>query len=168
MTGAALALGPPTAAQLIARTVLTSTGCAEWTGARDADGYPSVSRRIDGRTVHYKAARIVLAEMLGRPLTDAECALHRCDNPPCIERSHLFVGTKGDNSRDMMSKGRGRQQLRPGAANRNAKLTDADVRAIRASYAAGSATLVQLGEQYGVHHSAVSRIVNRRQYADVT
>lgn len=37
--------------------------------------------------------------------------LHRCDTPRCVARDHLTLGTKGDNSRDMIAKGRGRGQF---------------------------------------------------------
>lgn len=39
---------------------------------------------------------------------------HRCDNPPCIRPSHLFVGSHQDNVRDMVQKGRANSSFKPG------------------------------------------------------
>jgi hypothetical protein len=69
--------------------------------------------------------------------------LHHCDNPPCINPSHLFLGTQADNMRDKEQKGRGNHPQ--GERHGRAKLTEADVLMIRASALSNGALARQLG-----------------------
>jgi hypothetical protein len=39
--------------------------------------------------------------------------LHHCDNPPCINPDHLYIGTKKDNTQDMTARGRDRGRFQP-------------------------------------------------------
>ena len=56
------------------------------------------------------------------------CVWHSCVNTICVNPSHLWAGTKADNSMDSVEKGRENK----GEAQRSAKLTEGDVREIRA------------------------------------
>jgi hypothetical protein len=60
------------------------------------------------------------------------CVLHKCDNPMCVCPEHLFLGTRKENTMDMMRKGRNRQGIKLGEAHPKATVTDDLVRAVRA------------------------------------
>jgi len=90
------------------------------------------------------------------PIPDGMQVLHRCDNPPCCNPAHLFLGTQADNIADMIAKRRGGAVS--GEAHYRAKLTADQVSAIRARYAAGE-TQVALAREFGVSQTNISRIV---------
>lgn len=77
--------------------------CWEWTGSRNAKGYPVFG--VAGRSV--TATRLMLA-LSGKPRpSDKHKACHRCDNPPCCNPDHIFPGSHAENLADMAAKGRG-------------------------------------------------------------
>lgn len=75
--------------------------CWEWNGNRSPYGYGR--KRI--KTVLYQTHRLAWAWVNG-PIPAGLCVLHRCDNPPCCNPRHLFLGTQVDNNNDTISKGR--------------------------------------------------------------
>ena len=85
--------------------------CIEWDMCLDARYYgrKSVKTAVGWRPmlVH----RLVWEEVRG-PIPEGMSILHRCDNPPCINIDHLFIGTQGDNMRDMTAKGHNAQKER--------------------------------------------------------
>ena len=76
-------------------------GCWEWTGVRNWMGYGRVSRA--GRIT---SAHRIAYELSVAAIPDGLSVLHRCDNPPCCNPDHLFVGTVRDNAKDAVAKGR--------------------------------------------------------------
>lgn len=84
--------------------------CHPWTGHRNNYGYGSFC--TGGRSIG--AARWLLGYLRGEPLGPDELACHHCDNPPCCNAKHLYVGDKAQNARDAVARG----QLNNGRANR--------------------------------------------------
>lgn len=94
------------------RLVETFTGkaCVEWPGTRSDKGYGQV--RVDGKLEYVHR---IAWEQVNGPVPEGLLVLHHCDNPPCYNEEHLFVGTNSDNVQDMLSKGRGYWQQRNAA-----------------------------------------------------
>jgi len=75
--------------------------CVLFFGCRDAYGYGA--KTYKGKL--WKAHRLAWTLENGA-IPPGLSVLHKCDNPPCIRIDHLWLGTKGDNNRDMWAKGR--------------------------------------------------------------
>ncbi len=115
----------------------------------------------DGET-DLKAHRIAFTLSKGEvPL--GMCVLHHCDNPPCCNPSHLFLGTYADNAKDRKCKGRNGDHK--GSANGRAKLTEADVLYIRECFIAGGVSYSAMARQFGVSRVMVKSIVMGRNWA---
>jgi len=88
---------------------MTQTPCIEWTQYCQPNGYGRVKATRFGKRIIY-AHVLAWVDANGRLPGEGMHICHHCDNPPCIEPTHLFEGTAGDNMRDRQAKGRGRNQ----------------------------------------------------------
>lgn len=121
--------------------------CWHWIAAHDQHGYG----------VFWMAGRLTKApraswELHNGPIPEGSWVLHRCDTPSCVNPTHLFLGTRADNLRDMREKGRGRGNPHPpclGERHRMAKLNWAIVAEARARHSAGEG-LSALAREYQV------------------
>ena len=95
---------------------------------------------------------------------------HRCDNPPCVNPAHLFVGTHLDNIADMHAKGRWESPFKKlrGERNVNAKLTEAKVREIRAWRAAGGQYTPEAAARFGLSMSSLHRTATGQTWKHVS
>lgn len=146
-------------------------GCWEWMGARHPSGYGSV--HVRGRTM---PAHRCSWELANGPIPRGLFVCHHCDNRPCVNPEHLFLGTHVDNMRDKRLKHRGRgwavgdpshpQKRHPpiGELNYNAKLSLRQVGEIRARYAAGGVTQQQLWTEYGLSRAAIQRLLHGKSW----
>lgn len=147
-------------------------GCWVWRGAKFRKGYgnfhvPGVGN-IGAHVVSYLLTRDTDI------LQPNDCVLHKCDNPPCCRPSHLFKGTKLDNTRDMIDKGREKYygnlknaRVRRGEETSNHVLTAADVLAIRHARSLGVGQK-RLAKQYGVCYQAIQAIDHGRSWKHLT
>lgn len=118
--------------------------CWYWTRNTTKGGYGSVWFLKRFRSVHRVSAHLFLNFDFDSKLH----VLHKCDNPPCFNPEHLFIGTNLDNIRDKINKG-----------NCDSKLTKQIVSEIRNKFKAGS-TRSQLKDEYNVSYSCIVDIIS--------
>lgn len=134
------------------------SGCLNWTGFVQSSGYGTVSVWGKHQLVH----RMAWTLEHDKPVPPGMCICHACGNRRCINPNHLFVGSAKDNYDDMISKGRGKmfgENFSGTRTNRKRKLSDDDVRAIRAS----TDKAAWLAQQYGVGITHISLVKNNHR-----
>lgn len=145
-------------AKLMRRTRKTPT-CWLWTGCRSIGGYGQICTGGGQRAYTHR----ISWEVHRGPIAGGMYVLHRCDNPPCVNPDHLFLGSKGDNNRDAIKKRRGWV----GELNGSARLTWDAVRKIRSARAIG-ASLVDLGKRFHVDPSTIGLVVRNHTWVEPT
>lgn len=143
---------PITLQHLLAHSKINNdTGCIEWQRAKDGD-YGTLNFRGKKQNVHRIAWLLGVGEIKKGLLV-----CHECDNPPCINLDHLFLGTHKDNMLDAKMKGR----MTRGEDSSQSKLTEKDVIAIREM----TDTNASIGKMFGVAGSTISCIRHRKNWA---
>lgn len=144
--------------------------CWEWTRACCDKGYGRVRTGKANRRAH----RAVWT-LLNGPIPHGVCVLHRCDNPPCCNPDHLWLGTHDDNVADKVAKGRSPigerngarihpERLARGERNGFAKLTTADAEEILQLLADG-VTGREIAARFGVTPTTISQFKHGTAWA---
>lgn len=138
-----------------------NTGCWIWDGYGFSGRYGSFN--MGGRGMDEMAHRASWKLNKG-PIPPGMDVCHKCDVPRCVNPEHLFIGSRSDNLKDMVSKKRaGNHQRLDGKPNKRFILTVEQVQEIRALYPAGG-SYAKLGKRYGVSAITISRVVSGERY----
>lgn len=123
--------------------------CWEWKAFRNWDGYGMMY--FHGRD--HRANRIAWMITFG-DIPKGMNVCHKCDNPPCCNPNHLFLGTQLDNMSDCAKKGRN-----------VAKLSESEVAEIKREYFSGRSSQVELARKYSVRGNIIFEIVTGKTWS---
>lgn len=140
--------------------VQMTDSCWIWNGYRDKTGYGRMTYEGKAMLTHRLAWIITFGNIPSK-----KNILHICDNPPCVNPAHLYVGTQAENVRDRVI--RGRSNYNRGEQCFNSKLNPSKVQAIRRKYSTEKVSTYKLGEEFGVSHHTIRKVVQRRTWAHV-
>jgi hypothetical protein len=129
------------------------TECWEWQGGSRGNGYGAIKINKKVIDVHRVSWTLHFGLIL-----HGLCVCHKCDNRKCVRSDHLFLGTRDDNNKDMVTKGRNRRG--------KTKLSPEDVENIRQEYRPGvkGYGFKALAKKYQVSHNAIKGIVRYKYW----
>lgn len=133
------------------------SGCWEWEGSRDKNGYGICSNRIlKERRAHRASFRLFIGE-----IPNDLVLRHSCHNPPCCNPDHLKVGTVKDNARDCVEAGRSTK----GFKNGRCKLTEEEYQYIVSQK--GKIFATKLARHVSINSSQIYNIWNGDHKYDI-
>jgi len=129
-----------------------SADCWEWKGRRNPAGYGTVRYNQKSTVAH----RVAYEMHFGALIPPGMLICHKCDNPPCCNPDHLFLGTHSDNKQDSVRKNRHKDSV--GEKNPKAVLVADQVREIRRLHTCGR-SIASIAREYEVGESTIRHIV---------
>lgn len=133
--------------------------CWPWTRGKTESGYGAVSLDLGSGRRQY-GAHVLVAYLRGGSLPGRGLVVrHVCDNPICCNPAHLVVGTQAENVRDMVVRGRMHRNHARGEALPFARLTEEQVREIRASYVPHKVGHRRLAKRFGVGKTTIEWVL---------
>jgi hypothetical protein len=140
-----------------ARYEKKETGCWNWIGGKNYNGYGTYKINTDFWLAHRFSAHIHGLDM-SMPIIR-----HQCNNPSCVNPEHLLPGTVQDNMNDKVNANRQSK----GANHGTAKLTETQVLEIRSKYKPRIYTLKMLSQEYNISLEPIRRIIERRTWKHI-
>ena len=138
------------------KVIRNDNGCWGWSG-NIKDGYGTIKKDKQSIKIH----RYIWEKTYG-PIPDGLIICHKCDNPPCSNIDHLFLGTHADNFKDMLSKKRQKGPIAD--KNYNTKLKKEDVYKIREFISSGM-PLKEIAKLFGLNYCYMYSIKHRKTWA---
>lgn len=140
--------------------------CWEWKATRDSSGYGKLSS-THGKSP-FKAHRLSYEIHFGN-IGEGLFVCHKCDNPPCVNPNHLFLGTPKENILDASKKGRMSRPIIPhrGEGNPSAKLTATAVLDIRERHKNFKIPYTILSLELGIHPTTIGKIIRRQTWRHI-
>jgi hypothetical protein len=154
---------PITAEWIRSQTVTDSNGCWIWQRAFNNYGYSIISIKGSSKKGHCTLVHRLLWSLVNGPIPEGGWILHKCDNPPCINLDHLYLGTPKQNTHDTVTRGRHRYIAHPGSKNGSHKLTESDVLFIRKS----TLKVAELAAMFNVHFGTIYSILCRDNWKHI-
>lgn len=137
---------------------VSDSGCWEWTASKDKDGYGVFKGELYSQKLN-KAHRFSWALSNNQQIPKDMSVCHSCDNPSCVNPSHLWLGSTAENQQDKWTKGRG--GILRGDELPQAKLTESQALSILKDARPYTAIAVD----YGITIMTISDIKCRRSWA---
>ena len=132
--------------------------CWNWIASKNRHGYGQF--KLKGKMV---SAHRLCWFLINGAIDEHLCVCHSCDNPSCVNPSHLFLGTHKDNMADKVKKER--QAFTYGEVNGNSSMTNEDILHIR--NAERSVKGSDLAKKFGVSEATISRIRNKKRWGHI-
>jgi hypothetical protein len=141
----------------------SSNQCWEWTAFKNKKGYGAIMYRDLGNIAAHRFSYLLYKGDFDKN----KFICHTCDNPSCVNPSHLFVGTPSENMKDKILKGRAKNPpIHKGSKQHLAKMNPDKIREIRKLFNEGISQ-TELAKRYCLHTSTMNNICRNISWKDV-
>lgn len=139
--------------------------CWNWLGTvHKYNGYPNISKMIDGREIKILGNRYALELKLGRPIKEGMLACHTCNNRKCVNPNHLYEGTIQSNVQDRERSG----TTAKGSQMPHAVLNESIVREIKLALLPHTETNRSIAKRFGIRENLVAQIKAGNTWRHIT